>query len=309
MTALALGLAALGRPAYLTLGRDSALPVERTVAAMRRRCHEVLDAAYEAGVRHVDVARSYGLAEEFLAQWLAATGVQDMEVSSKWGYAYVGDWRMDASVHEEKAHDLERFTTQWQQTHDLLGGAVSLYQVHSLTVDSPLLTDPPLLAALARLRDDGVRVGFSTSGPQQAETVRAAATVEIAGARLFDAVQATWNPLEPSVGDALATAHAEGLRVLVKEALANGRLAMDPPAALVQVADAHGVGPDAVALALAAAQPWADTVLLGPDSTERLQANLRLCNVVVDDDLVAALDDLSEPPEAYWRHRSELPWA
>ena len=275
---------------------------------MRQRCHEVLDAAYEVGVRHVDVARSYGLAEEFLAQWLAATGVQDVEVSSKWGYAYVGDWRLDAAVHEEKAHDLERFTTQWQQTRDLLGGAVSLYQVHSLTVDSPLLTDPPLLAALARLRDDGVRVGFSTSGSRQAETVRAGAGLQVAGARLFDAVQATWNPLEPSVGDALAEAHADGLRVLVKESLANGRLAIDPPAALVQLAAARGVGPDAVALALAAAQPWADTVLLGPDSTERLRANLRLRDVVVDDELIDALGDLAEPPEAYWRRRSELPW-
>ena len=121
-------------------------------------------------------------------------------------------------------------------------------------------------------------------------------------------MQATWNPLEPSVGDALAEAHADGLRVLVKESLANGRLAIDPPAALVQLAAARGVGPDAVALALAAAQPWADTVLLGPDSTERLRANLRLRDVVVDDELIDALDDLAEPPEAYWRRRSELPW-
>ena len=309
VTALALGLAALGRPAYLTLGRESSLPADRTVAAMRDRCRQVLDAAYAAGIRHVDAARSYGLAEQFLAEWLADRRPDDVEVSSKWGYAYVGDWRMDAAVHEEKAHDLDRFTTQWRETRELLGGAVSLYQVHSLTLDSPLLGDDALLAALARLRDEGVRQGFSTSGPGQAETVRAGAAVVVGGARLFDAVQSTWNPLEPSAGAALAEAHGSGMRVLVKEALANGRLAVDPPAALAAAASARGVGPDAVALALAAAQPWVDTVLLGPDSAERLEANLRLRDVDVDADLGTTGAGLAEPPEAYWQHRSDLPWA
>ena len=40
----------------------------------------------------------------------------------------------------------------------------------------------------------------------------------------FDEVQATWNLHERSAGDALARAHAAGLEVYVKEALANGRL-------------------------------------------------------------------------------------
>ena len=61
-----LGLAALGRPAYITSGREQDLP-DRSVAGMRARAFSVLDAAYAAGVRYVDAARSYGLAEEFLA--------------------------------------------------------------------------------------------------------------------------------------------------------------------------------------------------------------------------------------------------
>jgi aryl-alcohol dehydrogenase-like predicted oxidoreductase len=48
--------------------------------------------------------------------------------------------------------------------------------------------------------------------------------MRVDGVRLFDAVQATWNLLEPSAGPALAEAHAAGLGVIVKEALANGRL-------------------------------------------------------------------------------------
>ena len=68
---LGLGLTAVGRPAYINLGRESALPTERTVDAMRQATWRVLDAGYAAGIRWVDVARSYGLAEEFLASWLA----------------------------------------------------------------------------------------------------------------------------------------------------------------------------------------------------------------------------------------------
>src|ERR1700677_5102609 len=61
-----LGLAALGRPAYITSGREEDLP-DRSVAGMRTRTFSMLDAAYAAGVRYADAARSYGRAEEFLA--------------------------------------------------------------------------------------------------------------------------------------------------------------------------------------------------------------------------------------------------
>ncbi|HEX8928988.1 MAG TPA: aldo/keto reductase, partial [Actinomycetota bacterium] len=62
VTPVGLGLAAVGRPAYITLGRGADLGTERSVDDMRRRCHELLDAAYDAGVRYVDAARSYGRA-------------------------------------------------------------------------------------------------------------------------------------------------------------------------------------------------------------------------------------------------------
>jgi hypothetical protein len=46
---LGLGLAALGRPPYITLGRERDFGVDRSVANLERRCHEMLDAAYAAG--------------------------------------------------------------------------------------------------------------------------------------------------------------------------------------------------------------------------------------------------------------------
>src|SRR4029453_19630299 len=69
---IGLGLAPLGRPAYINLGRDQDYGRERAVAVMEQRCHEMLDAAYAAGVHYIDAARSYGLAEAFLGTWLNA---------------------------------------------------------------------------------------------------------------------------------------------------------------------------------------------------------------------------------------------
>jgi aryl-alcohol dehydrogenase-like predicted oxidoreductase len=60
---IGLGLAAVGRPAYITLGRAADLGPDRSVDSMRTRSHALLDAAYAAGVRYVDAARSYGRAE------------------------------------------------------------------------------------------------------------------------------------------------------------------------------------------------------------------------------------------------------
>lgn len=303
---IALGLAALGRPAYINVGRGE-LPADRSVEAMRAATWAVLDEAYAAGVRQVDAARSYGLAEEFLAGWLADRAPADVTVSSKWGYAYVGDWRLDAPVHEVKEHSLTRFRTQWTQSHGLLGDRLTLYQVHSLTEDSPLFDDLALQDALAALP---VRVGFSTSGPRQAQTVRRALALERHGERVFTSVQSTWNVLERSAGPALMEAHWSGAGVMVKEVLANGRLAVAPPAPLAAIAESNQIRPDALALAVALGQPWVDTVLFGPAGTGQLRSNLAA--LTVPPEVVAeatALTGLVMDPESYWSDRAALAWA
>src|SRR6201993_3422151 len=218
-----LGPGSLGRPAYITSGREEDLP-DRSVAGLRTRTFSMLDAAYAAGVRYVDAARSYGRAEEFLAGWLAERGRADVIAGSKWGYRYTGGWRLDAPQQEVKEHSLAMFTTQLAQSRALLGDRLTLYQVHSLTVDDRLFTDTALLAALSRLRAEGVIIGLSATGPHQADTIRRALPVTVDGQQLFTAAEVTWNLLEPSVGPAAAEAAAAGWAILVKEAVANGRL-------------------------------------------------------------------------------------
>jgi aryl-alcohol dehydrogenase-like predicted oxidoreductase len=87
---IGLGLAALGRPGYITLGRSEAIgaAATRDVEHMQRQTEAVLDAAFEEGVRWFDCARSYGRAEAFVGDWLRSRGVapSDAAVSTKWGY-------------------------------------------------------------------------------------------------------------------------------------------------------------------------------------------------------------------------------
>jgi aryl-alcohol dehydrogenase-like predicted oxidoreductase len=304
---IGLGLAALGRPAYITTGRAGDLP-DRSVAGMADRTYAMLDAAYDAGIRYFDAARSYGRAEEFLGAWLTDRGVPDAIAGSKWGYRYTGGWQLDAERQEVKEHSLAMFTTQLAETRALLGDRLALYEVHSLTAESGLLDDPALLAALARLRADGVLVGITTSGPGQADTLRRAMEATVDGRPLFSVAQVTWNLLEPSVGAAAADAAGAGWTILVKEALANGRLApggdpAGPPAELTALADAQGVTADAIAIAAALANPWAGVVLSGAVTPGQLHANLGALAVT---ELPGP--DLAEPPAAYWSARSGRPW-
>ncbi|MER8059514.1 MULTISPECIES: aldo/keto reductase [unclassified Streptomyces] len=307
---IGLGLAAVGRPGYINLGRDGDLGADRSVDALRTRTRELLDAAYAQGVRYVDVARSYGRSEEFLAEWLTKNpGIDDVVVGSKWGYTYTADWSTDAERHEVKDHTLATYERQRAESDALLGDRLDLYQIHSLTPDSPALTDKELHARLAQAAAGGLTIGFSTSGPRQADTVRAALAVTVDGEPLFRTVQSTYNILEHSAAPALAEAHDAGLTVIVKEGMANGRLAgPDAPEALRSIAAEEGLGCDAVAVAWILSRPWVGVVLSGAATVAQLASNLHAPAVDLDADRMTRLATLTEEPRAYWERRGQLPW-
>jgi aryl-alcohol dehydrogenase-like predicted oxidoreductase len=311
-----LGLAAVGRPGYINLGRAEDLPADRSVEAMRSRAHALLDAAYAAGVRYFDAARSYGRAEEFLGEWLRShPDVDDVAVGSKWGYTYTADWQVDADVHEVKDHSIGVFTRQISETRSLLGDRLNLYQIHSVTPGSPALTDQGLHRRLAALAAQGVRIGLSTSGPAQGEAIRAALGITVGGTRLFECVQTTYNLLETSAGPALAEAHEAGWTVIIKEGLANGRLTGahlaeqgQDDSVVAEVALKAAASVDAVALAAIAAQPWVDVVLSGAATVPQLASNLTAAQVDVTPDQLEQLAALAMRPQDYWTQRSQMAW-
>jgi aryl-alcohol dehydrogenase-like predicted oxidoreductase len=304
---LGLGLAALGRPAYINLGRDHDLGQDRSRADLEHRAHAVLDVAWESGVRYFDAARSYGLAEAFLSSWLAGRGraADAAVIGSKWGYAYTGRWLMTEPVQERKDLSADTFRRQLTETRALLGDRLNLYQIHSATIESGVLDDDGLLSELAALRRSGVAIGITVTGPGQADTIERALEIGI-----LDTVQATWNLLERSAAPALQRAHDAGVGVIVKEALANGRLTIHgaEPALLAYARD-RDVSPDAIAIAAAIAQPWSDVVLSGAVSPEMLTSNLQALEVIPDGARAAnELSRLSLDADTYWQRRSRLPW-
>ncbi|MGA9774543.1 MAG: aldo/keto reductase [Candidatus Dormiibacterota bacterium] len=315
VTRIGLGLAAVGRPAYINLNRRRDLAGSRSVAALRGRAEELLDDAYRLGIRYFDAARSYGRAEEFLAGWLRAREPlpEPVVCGSKWGYTYVGRWRMDAPVHEVKDHSLAQLRRQFAESRSLLGDHLNLYQIHSATRESGVLEDKSVLAELVALTRAGLAVGLSVSGPRQAEVVERALDATVDGVNPFTAVQATWNLLEPAAGPALRAAHSAGWAVLVKEAMANGRLVSGgdggPPGPVGHLADLRGVGPDAVALAAVLAQEWVDVALSGAVTTGQLESNLRALEVQLSDGEREGLTAIAEPSALYWATRAALAWS
>jgi aryl-alcohol dehydrogenase-like predicted oxidoreductase len=315
---LGLGLAALGRPGYINLGHASDLQESYDAAVMEARCHTVLDAAWQLGVRYFDAARSYGQAEVFLSRWLLSRQISHdaVTVGSKWGYTYTAGWKVEAMQHEVKDHSSATLQRQAAESQELLGAHLKLYQIHSATLESGVLQNGPVLDELARLRERGLAIGLSLSGPRQTEVLQRALEVNVAGRRLFDCVQATWNLLEPSAGAALQAAHESGMGVIVKEALANGRLtARNQDLAfagkrqiLEELATRLETTADALALAAAMAQPWVDVVLSGAATVEQLRSNAAALAVRFDPEVASRLPDLAENPQEYWGTRSRLAW-
>ncbi len=331
MRVLGLGLAALGRPGYVTLNHASDLGGTYDPSIMELHAHDVLDAAFDAGIRYIDAARSYGRAEDFLASWLQKRAIEpgEITVASKWGYTYTAGWSTSATQHEVKDHSLAAFERQLAESVERLGRYLSLYQIHSVTADGKTLEDDALIDAIARLRERGIRAGLSVSGAGQDVAIRRSLEVRRDGVRVFDSVQATWNLLERGAESALKDAHDAGMRVVVKEALANGRLTGEaeggkredgsgkrdnddvlfPAVARIrEVAEGRGTPIEMLALGAALARPWADVVLTGAATVGQIQSNITALEFAYDPELEEELRSVSINSAEYWRARSSFRW-
>jgi len=318
---IGLGLAALGRPGYINLGHADDLERNYAINAMRKRAHGVLDAAWNSGVRYFDVARSYGRAEEFLGTWLRERKINpnEIKVGSKWGYTYTAAWKVETPegvAHEVKRHEHDVLKSQFNATFNQLGSYLSLYQIHSATLESQVLDNKEVLATLLKLRQTGMQIGLSVSGENQAATIQKAMSIVFDDIPLFQSIQATWNLLERSAEDALAAANNKGLEIIVKESLANGRLTTrnECPQFAGKLKELKGIASelnttiDALAIAAALAQPWANCVLSGAATTKQLESNLAAENLNLPTEVIQQLLALRELPNEYWSKRSSLDW-
>jgi len=334
-----LGLAALGRPGYINLQRDSHL-TSRSVEGMQQQANKVIDALFQQSrslskeekklIPWLDCARSYGLSEKFVGEFLRSNNVSptDVYVSSKWGYTYVADWNVElgeGEPHEVKDHSLENFLKQVQETSEYIGEYVKLYQVHSATFDSGILTNTKVHEALSKCREEkGWKIGLSVSGPSQDDLIREAMQIKVSGEqRLFDSVQCTYNILEQRPHDALIEAHESGMDIIIKEGLANGRTLSNPT--LKELSSTLNCQPDQLALAAILAQPFQPRVLSGSVTVDQLRSNLGSFYSIEDPESMSVAERLVSTAEGkevlqklmesckmeseeYWIQRSALKW-
>lgn len=329
---MGLGMAALGRPGYINLNRSSVFdnPEEesagstRTIAAMQGQANSVMDCLLkEASKRSLmpwfDCARSYGLSEKFVGDFLRENNVKPEEVyvSSKWGYTYVADWKVTLegdSPHEVKDHSTENFLKQIDETIDQIGEYVDLYQVHSATFKSGVLSDSRLHGKLFDCKQKrGWAIGLSVSGPDQDEILREAMKIKSSdGVKLFDSVQCTYNILEQRPFPALLEAHEEGMDIIIKEGMANGRIFQSKE--MKEFSETSGYPLDQLALACILAQPFRPRVLSGSVTDEQLVSNLQALNISEElknerkELLTEIMQEASISSEQYWTDRSNLGW-
>ena len=313
-TKIGLGLAALGRPGYINLGHKTDLNEDYDVERMKEHTHRMLDLAYQRGIRYFDAARSYGKAEYFLSEWLE--NKQDIAAGSKWGYTYTAGWKVNAVKHEIKEHSLQVLDRQWPESSGLLGDCLKIYHIHSASLESGVLDNKKVLDRLWELKNSGMVIGLSLSGTHQSETLDRALGISRDGKCLFQSVQVTWNILERSTTAVLQKAKEAGFGVIVKEALANGRLTArnsDPSFSsqlrvIQNLSFKYEVGVDAIAIAYVLNQPWVNIVLSGAATESQLRSNLHAQHLNLEKEDIEALDQLVESPAEYWRSRSLLEW-
>ncbi|MGH1364580.1 MAG: aldo/keto reductase [Calditrichia bacterium] len=311
---LGLGTAAIGRPQYINIREQEQQPFQMNT--FKEKGRSVLEAAYQQGIRYFDTAPGYGLAEKLLLEWLLEKQDASIEVASKWGYTYTANFEKNASVHELKEHSLAKLNEQWEFTRKLLP-FLTTYQIHSATFDTGVLENKAVLERLAELKEQfELHIGLTTSGANQTDVIQKAMTIELNDKPLFTAYQVTCNIFEQSLFEIYRDLTSLGVRVIIKEAMANGRVFPNTHypdykttyEILNEIAEKYGVGVDAVALRFCMDSLKPFKVLSGVSETTHLIDNHKSCTFALTEDELASLKQLKVSSQYYWAERKLLPW-
>lgn len=312
---LGLGLAAIGRPEYINIREHP--DEDKAESSYRHRAISLLEFAYQKGVRDFDTAASYGKGEQFLKDWYHQKRYSDVRLSSKWGYTYKANWQIGyKGPHEVKEHSLDKLLEQWSNAAELLPG-LKTYQIHSATFESGILKNKEVFDELDRIkRTTGIQIGVSVSGDNQKDVISAAAKIKVGGKDLFDSFQVTYNILDTSTHKVLHGLLKKEKTIIVKEALANGRLLRNKNypryeplyQILDEIASDYGVGTDAIALRFVMDHLKPSLVLSGAATKLQLDSNLKALNIQLSPKEIASLKKFHIEAEAYWLERKQLNW-
>lgn len=311
---MGLGTAAIGRPEYINIRKDNKSSF--TLETFRRDGIEIINTAYHLGIRYFDTAPGYGIAEQLLTEWSQGKTDKNLEIATKWGYTYTADFQLEAKVHEVKEHSLEKLNEQWKRSKSLLPWLTS-YQIHSATFETGVLESEAILDRLSALKNEhGLLIGLTASGANQIEVIKKSLDIEVNGEILFDVFQVTYNIFDQSIATLSNHFESNDRRLVIKEALANGRVfpnnrfphyqsAYDK---LDELAKKYDVGIDAIALRYCIDSIPSFKVLSGAAIKEHLIDNLMAETFQLKELEIEALKELAIPPDQYWDERKKLKW-
>ncbi len=311
---LGLGTAALGRPQYINLRQENFNNLD--LKTFKEQSFSVLEKAYKLGVRYFDTAPGYGLAEDLLLEWLKTKDDNSIQIATKWGYTYVANFDKKAKVHEVKEHSLEKLNEQWGVSKAFIPH-LKVYQIHSTTLETGVLNNEAVLNRLAFLKSKhNLKIGITTTGANQVEVIKKTLDVSVEGKQLFDAFQVTYNVLDQSLETISNTLLEHGKKVIIKEALANGRLFRnesfshynDLYKTLEKLAKKYNVGVDAIALKFCEQSINRSIVLSGASNKIHLESNLKINNFLLSQDDINNLKDFKIRTVNYWQERKRLAW-
>ena len=309
---IGLGLAALGRPGYINMGHNNDIGADKSKTSMRDYCHQVLDFAYNNGVRYFDTARVYGDAEEFLSSWIRKQLQFNGFVGSKWGYEYLANWKVNADKHERKDHSAAFLKQQWVETRINLGKNVDLYHIHSVTPESSVLDDPAVIKELEIIKKNGLEIGISTSGPEQKKIIEKLLKIN-EKLKLFSFLQSTVNIFEQSCIPILKEAHNQKINIIAKEVFSNGLLTnankdyhQEQLQNLQNIAKEINLTLEQLSYLWVYQLPFIKIILTGASTINQLQENLNCLKKL--NTTIPNLDNLNLSVEDYWSTRKSLSW-
>ena len=311
---LGLGTAALGRPLYINLRKKGEDKTD--LETFKKQSFSVLENAYKLGVRYFDTAPGYGLAEKLLLEWVKTKNDTTIQIATKWGYTYVAGFNPNAKIHEVKEHSLSKLNEQWNVSKALLPH-LKTYQIHSATLETDVLENDAVLNQLLFLKEEyKMKIGITTTGTNQVGVIKKALDVSVQEKPLFDAFQVTYNILDQSLKNISNKLNNEGKSIIIKEALANGRLFRNKNYShynqlynyMETLAKKYDVGTDAIALNFCSETMSKGIILSGASNNIHLEDNIKTNLFKLTEEEINKLYTFNINEVTYWNERKGLTW-
>lgn len=309
---IGLGTAAIGRPQYINIRQETQKDI--LLEDFKKQGYQALEHAYKKGIRYFDTAPGYGLAEKLVAEWLETKNDPSIVIATKWGYTYTANFDPNAIQHEIKEHSLSKLNQQWENSKSLLPN-LKIYQIHSATFETSVLSNEAVLNQLDQLKEaHHLEIGITTSGENQIEVIKKALDIEINQRPLFTAFQVTYNILDQSLLE--ISKLIKNKKVIIKEALANGRLFPNKRyphyeslyRTLAILAQKYNVGIDAIALRFCNDTILPYKTLSGGAIPQHIDDNLKATSFTLTNEDIESLKAHQKETKSYWNERKQLAW-